>query len=192
MFVTDGDPTAYNEGSGQKTNTSNTDALNKAIPQANAIKNDGIKIFGVGVGSALNNTDSQNRLKKISGPNVATGDNVAGADVIFVQDFGALASKLASIAREMCKSSVTITKKVDADGDGQFENASDWTFKGTLSRPRHAYLGSAAGSGDGQHRRGPDRSRRNRELQVERWAILGDLRFPGNRQARLPDGQGRL
>ena len=92
VFVTDGDPTAYNEGSGQKTNTSNTDALNKAIPQANAIKNDGIKIFGVGVGSALNNTDSQNRLKKISGPNVATGDNVAGADVIFVQDFGALAS----------------------------------------------------------------------------------------------------
>ena len=122
VFVTDGDPTAYNEGSGQKTNTSNADALNKAIPQANAIKNDHIKIFGVGVGSALNNSDSQNRLKKITGTKVATGDSVADADVIFVQDFGALAAKLASIAREMCRSSVTITKKVDADGDGQFDD----------------------------------------------------------------------
>ena len=130
-----GDPTAYNEGSGQKTNTSNTEHAEQGDPSGQCDQERRDQVFGVGVGSALNNTDSQNRLKKISGPNAATGDNVAGADVIFVQDFGALASKLASIAREMCKSSVTITKKVDADGDGQFENASDWTFKGTLSVP---------------------------------------------------------
>jgi uncharacterized repeat protein (TIGR01451 family) len=150
VFVTDGDPTAFNDPpNAPKTNQSNAASLEKAIPEANKIKRDDTKIFGVGVGSALNNSSSQDRLKKISGPNVATGDDVSNADVIFVQDFGALAAKLTSIAKAMCGSSVTITKKVDSDGDGQFDDdPSGWTITGTLSAPSHTWVQPDNATGD--------------------------------------------
>lgn len=122
IFASDGDPTTNNAN--QPSGISETNALNPAIVVANSIKSSGTRVVALGISSS---PDVEN-LKKISGPNV--GSSVT-SDVI-ISDFDDLAANLAAYANNLCGGTITVTKKVDADGNLNTTNdqtvASGWSF----------------------------------------------------------------
>jgi len=134
VFITDGDPTAYNSGGGTTTGGNGT-GLSQAITAANEVKTQGSHILAVGVGAALDNTTSRTRLTQISGPDVALSTaafNISTTDVLAVDDFSNLAAALRAIVTQLCQSSVTVTKQVD-DGAGYVNAGAGWQFTGGVA-----------------------------------------------------------
>jgi hypothetical protein len=144
LFVTDGDPTARNNahpndqtaGGTVETDIAVGDpkALSPAVDHANELKVAGSHILMIGVGAALQNEPSRQRLRAVSGddqfPNAALGS----ADYMLVTSFSALAQALKDVAAALCKSSVSVTKRVDNDSDGKFDNeASGWQLSGSVA-----------------------------------------------------------
>ena len=141
VFVTDGDPTATGTASPFSTNVANATALTPAIVQANAVKAQGSHILAVGVGAALNNASSLNRLQSISGTDTVTNAasiNLSTTDVLAISDFANLTTALRTLVSELCKSSVTITKAVD-EGQGYGPGGAGWTFAGNVTPASGTY-----------------------------------------------------
>lgn len=141
VFVTDGDPTARNTTGGVQTGVSNATALTPAIVQADGVKSQGSHILAVGVGAALGNSDSLNRLIAISGPDVAStvgAVNLSTTDVLRIADFSTLPTALRTLVNELCKSSVTIKKMVD-NGQGYVPGGAGWQFNATVSTAAGSY-----------------------------------------------------
>lgn len=140
VFVTDGDPTTYHRVDGvlysDASASANTAALNKAIVQANLVKSQGSHILAVGVGSSLDNNESRNRLKAISGNDVYSSGtlDLSTTDVMVVTSFSGLATSLQQIVTALCQSSVTITKLLDP-GTGVYAAASGWQFSASAKFP---------------------------------------------------------
>ena len=161
VFVTDGDPTAYNnahpnDSPAQGTITIGTSGAiestgyNRAVDHADQIRGS-TKIFAVGVGSALSSTDSRNRIKGISGPDEYPATDFQHADFTLVTQFSALKDALAQIAKKLCESSVAVTKKVDSDGDGRFDDdPTGWQFDATLTGAKDWKLPSAGPASAGK------------------------------------------
>ena len=152
LFVTDGDPTAYNNthpigdqpGGAVTTGRPVTDAtaLANAVDHANALKVAGSHILMIGVGAALaaGGEASRNRLRAVSGPDEFPATALGSADYMLVTNFTALAAALKDVAAALCKSSVSVTKRVDSDSDGKFDNdASDWQLSGTVAMSAGVY-----------------------------------------------------
>ena len=158
VFLTDGDPTAtirIDQMTGDeyttkvpladsevKTNVASNVALTPAIPNANGIKAAGSHIFALGVGAALQNQSSVNRLIAVSGPNVfdGTGEfDISTTDVYLEADFDALEEALRGAAFELCAPSVSIHKLYDPTPDPDtLEDAVPgvgWTLTGTVTVP---------------------------------------------------------
>lgn len=124
LFVTDGDPTAYNrdlagEDGGITTGaSSDPQALIRAVAEADTVKAQGSHIIAVGVGAALTSAASLGRLQSVAGPDVydGTGDlDLALTDVILVPDFSDLPQVMAQIAQAMCADpAIAITKVADS------------------------------------------------------------------------------
>jgi hypothetical protein len=154
VFVTDGDPTAYNDAHpgdspGQGTVTLGTTAAiestgySRALTHADQIRGS-TKIFAVGVGSALNNADSRDRIIGISGSDAYPATEFGKADYTLVTKFDDLKAALAGIAKKLCESSVAVTKRVDSNGDGQFDDdPTGWRFDATLTGAKDWKLPSA-------------------------------------------------
>ena len=119
IFASDGNPT-YHIGGGSGSSTSDTD-INRAITQANVIKNGGARILALGIGSDL----SLDNLKLISG-NLVNQPTLLNSDVIST-DFSTMATKLAEFAKQTCGGTVTVHKQVK-DANGNISNGSGWTF----------------------------------------------------------------
>ena len=90
--------------------------MDRAIEEANRVKNQDTRMLAVGVGSALSNTNSQARLRQISGPQVvrdaglALVDSLNEIDVALVTDFDDLALFLRDVVLQLCSPSLTIQK----------------------------------------------------------------------------------
>lgn len=123
VFVTDGDPTAFNldragdphGGAGSKNIAYNTakgaaeaETLQRAIEAANALKNQGVRIVVVGVGTVFSSTASQDRLKEISGPKLLTDAELAKAtslnqvDVALALEFSSLSALMNNVVDASC------------------------------------------------------------------------------------------
>lgn len=122
LFMTDGDPTAYNldatgEPGGVVTGGVTTEATVRAEAEADEITSQGSHIIAVGVGAALTNSNSVDRLKGVAGPDTYPGDgplNLTTTDVVLVPDFGDLPSAMALIAQAMCADpAISIDKSVN-------------------------------------------------------------------------------
>ena len=145
IFVTDGDPTAYNRDLPGEDNGVTTDAgsdpqsLERAVAEANAVKDQGTHILVVGIGNGLNNATSQQRLRDISGNDEFTGSpdvlDIETDDVARVTDFMDLEAALRQVAFDLCAPSLTITKLADDNGDGTFEPAQGWEFNAGVEAP---------------------------------------------------------
>jgi uncharacterized repeat protein (TIGR01451 family) len=135
VFMTDGDPTAKNnDGGGTTTGLTEGDviALQRAQQEANEVKLQNSHIFMLGVGAAVNNARSADRLTAVSGFERYPGNPFGESDYTLEADFNKLAAALRQIVLELCKSSVTVTKLVD-DGDGVFKPDSGWEFTGEVT-----------------------------------------------------------
>ncbi len=135
VFITDGDPTAVIDrrdvtdaeyfSNTQLTNSDTSSAggnagLYPAIPMANAIKGEGSHILAIGVGAALTNNASRQRLISMSGPDVYSGTgtfDIATDDVYLEPDFANLETALRETAFQLCAPSVNIRKLVDFTPD---------------------------------------------------------------------------
>ena len=121
LFVTDGDPTAYNRDQagedGGITTSSDPQSLIRAVAEADEIKAQGSHIITIGVGSALTSSASLSRLQAVSGPDVFDGAgtlDLAATDVVLVPDFADLPEVLALIAQAMCADpAISIVKSAD-------------------------------------------------------------------------------
>lgn len=90
----------------------------RAIPNANGIKFQGSHILTVGIGEALDNANSQQRLEDVSGPDVFDGSgqlDISTDDLALVPDFDQLADALREAAFGLCAPSVTVQKLADDD-----------------------------------------------------------------------------
>ena len=191
VFLTDGDPTAtirIDQMTGDeyttkvpladsevKTNVASNVALTPAIPNANGIKAAGSHIFALGVGAALQNQSSVNRLIAVSGPNVfdGTGEfDISTTDVYLEADFDALEEALRGAAFELCAPSVSIRKLYDPTPDPDtLEDAVPgvgWTLTGTVTvPPPGTFDWVLPHDATGADRRRGHRRRRIRHLPVD-------------------------
>ena len=152
VFVTDGDPTSYNldkpgdppqlnpaglPGIGGNGLTTDWPTLGRAVEGVNLVRAAGTHVLGVGVGNAFTSAASEKRLKLITGPQKYTGGtlDLKTTDYTLVTNFADLKAALRAVAVELCGNSLTITKKLDADGDGIFEPAPGWHFTGSVHFP---------------------------------------------------------
>ena len=91
-----------------------------AISNANALKADGSHILAIGVGAALQNAQSRQRLISVSGPDVFSGIgtfDIATDDVYLEPNFAELEDALRDAAFQLCAPSVNIRKLYDATPD---------------------------------------------------------------------------
>lgn len=140
VFVTDGDPTAFdfdqaNDPFRPQDVAVNTDrsqaaaqvTLDRAVEEANQIKAGDTRVLAVGVGSALNNNASRDRLTQISGPQVvrdadlANVDDLNDIDVALVTDFEDLAAFMRSLVLQLCSPSLTVRKLAQTADDATFQ-----------------------------------------------------------------------
>ncbi len=154
VYITDGDPTAYDFQGGRdpfvaptvgyKTDGSSqarTESINRAIGEANAVKGAGARMLAVGVGSALSNQDSTDRLVQISGTKVkrdadlATLTSLNDVDVALVTDFDKLAQFLRQVVLELCSPSLTIQKLAQSPASTAYEPAPGWDMTVTPTVP---------------------------------------------------------
>ena len=141
VFMTDGDPTAYTRDNGSaQTGLTNGDveALRRAALEADVVKGQGSHVFALGVGEAVQNTNSAKRLTAISGFDEYPPANFSEADFTLVEEFEQLGAALRKIAVELCRASVVITKLVD-NGDGVYRAASGWEFSASVSMSAGSY-----------------------------------------------------
>ncbi len=135
VFVTDGDPTGYDfnqpgdpfRDQDVAVNTNRGEAnqltMDRAIEEANAVKAGDTRMLAVGVGSALNNAASRDRLTQIAGPQVvrdadlASVDDLNDIDVALVTDFQDLAQFMRGLVLQLCSPSLTVRKLAQTADD---------------------------------------------------------------------------
>lgn len=123
LFLTDGDPTAYNldqtgEPGGVDTTSAMAEGLARAIEEADQIRAQGSHIIAVGFGAGLTNPASLDRLKQVSGPDVYDGSGTLDldiTDVVLVPDIADLPEVMALIATAMCaEPDISVVKNVSS------------------------------------------------------------------------------
>jgi hypothetical protein len=148
VFVTDGDPTAYDFEAGDpiqpphvafstdRNNAGRQVTLDRAVTAANAIKQNAVntRVLAVGVGSALSNSASAERLEAVAGPQVVRDADLAGVDsineidVALVTDFDDLAAFLRSVVLQLCSPSLTIRKLAQSAASANYLPAPGWSM----------------------------------------------------------------
>lgn len=148
VYVTDGDPTAFDFNhpgdpfdAGPPPDVAvNTDrsteaaqvTLDRAVEEANRIKSNGTRMLTIGVGSALNNAASQQRLVQISGPQIVRDSDIDDitslnqVDVALVRNFEDLAQLMRSVVLQLCSPSLTVRKLAQSADDATYAPASGW------------------------------------------------------------------
>lgn len=145
VFITDGDPTSYDFDqpndpfaagppadvavNTDRNSEAATSTLDRAVESANAVKAQGARMLALGVGVALQNNSSVNRLVQVSGPDVARSFSefdIETTDVALVSDFDDLASAVRGLVLELCSPSLTIRKYAQTADDATYAPAPGW------------------------------------------------------------------
>ena len=98
-------------------------------------------MLAIGVGTALNNPASQNRLVQISGPQVVRDadlddvDSLNDVDVALVTDFEDLAELMRDVVLQLCSPSLTIRKLAQTADDATYQPAPGWDMTVTPRVP---------------------------------------------------------
>lgn len=145
VYITDGDPTAYDfnrsgdpfsagppsdVGVGTDRNSTVSQlTLDRAVERANQVKQAGGRVLALGVGAALQNQSSVDRLVQISGPDVAetiADFDVETTDVALIADFDDLAEAVRALVLDLCSPSLTIRKFAQSATDSSYQPAPGW------------------------------------------------------------------
>ncbi len=123
LFLTDGDPTAYNldhtgDPGGVSVGGVTPTALDRAVEEANEIKAQGSHIIAVGLGASLSSGSSLGRLEAVSGTSHFDGSgplDLDETDVVLVPNFAELPAVMSLIAEAMCaQPQIDVTKSASA------------------------------------------------------------------------------
>ena len=113
VVITDGNPTNYSsprQGSGS---FNRIREVENGIFSGNAIKAEGTRVLGVGVGDAITaDPNAGLNLRAISGPIVYNGSNTNAADYYLTADYTAAGEALKALAQGNCQGSITVVKQV--------------------------------------------------------------------------------
>jgi hypothetical protein len=144
VFMTDGDPNTVNDTtitSGRRylgnTNTAFNQAVVPAVTAADSLKGKDVRVFGIGVGFIGPGTESEARLKMVTGD--TEGVNPTTSDYILIPNFDELKGEMSHVVASLCGSSLTITKYVSDVHGGPWKKAPDWKFTATLDAA-HTWL----------------------------------------------------
>ncbi len=135
IMITDGNPNRINSAGGgteSATPDGSRKATNPAIAIANGMKTDGVHMFAIKVG-----TGNLNPIKAITydTPYTSSPSNFRTADFMETTDYAALKADLESIAADLCGAQVTITKQEKTPASNDYQPASGWKFKTTVTSP---------------------------------------------------------
>src|SRR5690606_26311608 len=110
----------------------------RAVASADAIKGAGTRIMAVGVGAALGNAASRQRLIDIAGPQVVGDgpgdiglddvDSINEVDVALVTEFEDLATFLRNVVSQLCSPSLSIRKLAQSADSAQYQSRVGWDF----------------------------------------------------------------
>ncbi|MGJ9412632.1 hypothetical protein ACHAAC_07960 [Aeromicrobium sp. CF4.19] len=112
LFVTDGNPTQYGSPAAGPGSSTNVDTITRAVQSANALKEEGTRIIGIGVSDNLSGgalTDFRDHISQVSG-------TAEGSDY-YLAGFGGLQSTLVDIVNANCVS-------LDLEKNGQLADGS--------------------------------------------------------------------
>lgn len=153
--MTDGDPTAYDfDQCGDpfsagpppdvavrtEQGAAGAVTLERAVQEANEVKSNS-RMLAVGVGSALSNNASRDRLIAISGPQVVRDDDLDDitslneVDLALVSDFDDLAKFLRGVVLQLCSPSLTIRKLAQSPESALYLPAEGWETTVAPSAP---------------------------------------------------------
>ena len=144
IFASDGNPTAYRNPATTGTDSATmAAALAAAIPEADGIKSDDIRIITIGIGnpSSGDPTEQLNiaNLIAISGPVVSPPASISADVDVITTDFDDLAEDLAELATQLCGGTITVHKVIDCDGNlatiGDQSDGEGWTFTANVTAP---------------------------------------------------------
>ncbi len=143
LFITDGDPTAYNRSSGSPVTgvvEGDATALRRAAAEADAVKAQGSHVLALGVGAAVTSAASERRLTAISGFDQYPDPepDFGKADYALVKDIDDLPAALRAFAVALCRGSVAVTKLVD-EGDGVFRPDPGWDITADVATSPGSY-----------------------------------------------------
>lgn len=149
LFMTDGNPNTIGIPPDHSNPTENVAGWEAATPAsieaANSVKDQGSRIFAIGLGSYLDEeSGSIDRLRSISGDSESgteAGQNpdFFTSDWVHTKDFAAFRTILSTIVSRLCGSSLVITKWVSHLHGQGWTVAQGWKFKATLDTP-HDWL----------------------------------------------------
>jgi hypothetical protein len=137
VFITDGEPNRIikdsvstddyenkvplSESFPSQINSADEDtSAQKAVANANGLKQQGSHILAIAVGDGLSSPASIDRLELVSGPDIydGTGEfDIVTDDIYLEPDFDQLADALREAAFQLCAPSITIQKLVDDTPD---------------------------------------------------------------------------
>ena len=191
VFITDGDPTARNNPTGQpdhRPHRGRRERDARRPREADKVKEQGSHVFALGVGAAVTKATSARRLTAISGlRRVPRAADFSEADYTLVKNFDKLAAALRQIASSCAEASVTVTKLVD-EGDGDYRPDAGWRFTATVATSPGGYTWVQPARRRTGARTRVDQRRRRGDLPVE--AVQRERRRARSRrrgrQARLP------
>lgn len=157
VYVTDGDPTAFDFDRPtdpfdhgpppdvavrtDRSAAAQQVTLDRAVQAANQIKSNGTRMLAIGVGSALSNPASVQRLQQISGPQVVRDNEIGDitslndVDVALVTEFSDLAQLMRGVVLQLCSPSLTIRKLAQSAADATYSPAPGWAMTVTPSAP---------------------------------------------------------
>ena len=113
VVITDGSPTNYGsprQGSGS---FNRIREVENGIFSANAIKAEGARVLGFGVGDAITaDPNAGLNLRAVSGPTEYNGSNTDAADFYRTADYAAAGAALKALAQGNCLGSITVVKQI--------------------------------------------------------------------------------
>ena len=135
IFLTDGNPNRYGNGSVTGIQEGEYRAMNPAAEVADRLKQAGSHMFVIGMGDGVTDPLSALRLQAVSGDRSFPTYPISIADYTLVTNFDELAAALAQLSSNLCNVTVTVTKETDEERRDAWVSKPGWTFSGRVEAP---------------------------------------------------------
>jgi uncharacterized repeat protein (TIGR01451 family) len=132
MFLTDGNPNRYGDGSVTNIQEGEYRAMNPAVGVADQLKQFGSHMFVIGMGDGVTDPLSALRLQAVSGTKSFPTYPINTADYTLVTNFNELAAALTELASNLCNVTVTVTKETDEQTRDAWVSKAGWGFSGRV------------------------------------------------------------
>ena len=142
VVITDGNPTNYSTTPVQGSGSFNRlREVENGIFSANALKAQGTRVIGFGVGAGVADANTGLNLRSISGTVAFNGSNGPVADYYQTTNYAAAGAALRALALGNCEGSLSVVKQIVPPGNtgeditGAAPAGAGWVFDGSTTTP---------------------------------------------------------